>query len=63
MNNPHINALRADRGLSPREGKTYDMGPALDRLADTVARAVDTAALLSRLFPETALKFPAERPI
>ena len=57
------NALRADRGLAPREGRAYDTGPAIDRLADTVARAVDTAALLSRLFPETALKFPAERPI
>ncbi len=57
------NALRADRGLAPKEGRAYDIGPSLDRLADTVFQAIDIPALLSRLFPESALKFPAERPI
>jgi len=44
-----LNRLRRERGLAPRTGVAYSLGPELDRLADAVEANLDMAAIYAML--------------
>ena len=44
-----LNRLRRERGLAPRTGTVYSLGPELDRLADAVEANLDMAAIYAML--------------